>query len=108
MNVQRGDVVMVDWVYSDRTGSKKCPALVVQADVYNTALDDTILALISSSQRRRVGAASQLVIDVSKTGLSIAANFFDGQWHWRAKRQYIQSLSLGSLKRKPGRVHIVR
>lgn len=76
MNVQRGDVVMVDWVYSDRTGSKKRPALVVQADVYNTALDDTILALISSSQRRRVGAASQLEIDVStpqgqQTGLSI-------------------------------------
>jgi mRNA interferase MazF len=65
LNVQRGDVVMVDWVYSDRTGSKKRPALVVQADVYNTALDDTILALISSCQSRRVGAASQLEIDVS-------------------------------------------
>ena len=76
MNVQRGDVVMVDWMYSDRTGSKRRPALVIQADVYNAALDDTILALITGSARRRVGAATQLEIDISTpdgqpTGLSI-------------------------------------
>jgi mRNA interferase MazF len=76
MNVQRGDVVMVDWIYSDRTGSKRRQALVIQADVYNTKLDDNILALITSSTRRRVGAATQLEIDIStpdgrQTGLSI-------------------------------------
>lgn len=76
MNVQRGDVVMVDWLFSDRTGSKRRPALVVQADAYNNSLDDTILALIASSARRRVGAATQLEIDIStpdgrQTGLAI-------------------------------------
>lgn len=76
MNVQRGDVVMVDWLFSDRTGSKRRPALVVQADAYNTALDDTILALITGSGRRRVGAATQLEIDIAtpdgmQTGLVI-------------------------------------
>lgn len=76
MKVQRGDVVMVDWVYSDGTGSKRRPALVIQADVYNTVLDDTILALITGSTRRRVGAATQLGIEIStpdgqQTGLSI-------------------------------------
>lgn len=76
MNVQRGDVVMVDWIYSDRMGSKRRPALVIQADSYNTVLDDTILALITGSTRRRVGAATQLEIDIStpdgqQTGLSI-------------------------------------
>jgi mRNA interferase MazF len=65
MSVQRGDVVMVDWLYSDRTGSKVRPALVVQADVYNGGLDDTILVLITSSTRRMVGAATQVAIDVS-------------------------------------------
>jgi mRNA interferase MazF len=65
MNVQRGDVVMVDWLYSDRTGSKRRPALVVQADANNRCLDDTILALITSSARRRVGATTQLDIDIS-------------------------------------------
>ena len=76
MNVQRGDVVMVDWHFSDRTGSKRRPALVIQADAYNTALDDTILALITGSARRRVGAATQVEIDIStpdgaQTGLVI-------------------------------------
>ena len=76
MNVQRGDVVMVDWFFSDRTGSKHRPALVVQADAYNTALDDTILALITGSARRRVGTATQLEIDIAtpdgmQTGLVI-------------------------------------
>jgi mRNA interferase MazF len=76
MNVQRGDVVMVDWLFSDRSGSKRRPALVVQADAYNTALDDTILALITGSARRRVGAATQLEIDIAspdgtQTGLAI-------------------------------------
>ncbi len=76
MNVQRGDVVMVDCVFSDRTGSKRRPALVVQADASNRVLDDTILALIPGSARRRVGAATQLEIDLTtpdgrQTGLSI-------------------------------------
>jgi mRNA interferase MazF len=76
MNVQRGDVVMVDWLFSDRSGSKRRPALVVQANAYNIVLDDTILALITSSSRRRVGAATQLEIDIAspdgiQTGLAI-------------------------------------
>lgn len=45
--MKRGDAVVVDFPYSDQTGSKRHPALVVQADVYNQKLDDTILALIT-------------------------------------------------------------
>jgi mRNA-degrading endonuclease toxin of MazEF toxin-antitoxin module len=60
MNVRRGEVVLVDFPYSDHMGSKVRPALVVQADVWNQRLDDTILALITSSRHRRVGAATQL------------------------------------------------
>lgn len=76
--MKRGDVVVVDFPYSDQTGSKRRPALVVQADVYNQKLDDTILALITSSRRRMVGSASQLVIDIStsdgqKTGLRMSS-----------------------------------
>ena len=59
MNVRRGDIVLVDFPYSDHTGSKVRPALVGQADVWNQRLDDTILALITSSRRRRLGAAIQ-------------------------------------------------
>jgi mRNA interferase MazF len=107
MNVQRGDVVMVDWIYSDRTGSKRRPALVIQADVYNTVLDDTILALITSSTRRRVGAATQLEIDISmpdgqQTGLSIDSVVqCENRW-WPAARHAPRSQAL------PGNALLVR
>ena len=64
MRVHRGDIVLVDFPYSDQTGSKVRPALVVQSNVWNQVLDDTILALITSSHRR-VGAATQCSIDIS-------------------------------------------
>lgn len=63
--MKRGDVVLVDFPYSDQTGSKLRPALVVQADALNQKLDDTILALITSSRRRMVGSPTQLVIEVA-------------------------------------------
>ena len=76
MNVRRGDIVLVDFPYSDHPGSKVRPALVVQADVWNQHLDDTILALITSSRRRRMGATTQFVIDITtaegqQTGLRL-------------------------------------
>lgn len=51
MSVHRGEVVRVDWPYSDRTGSKVRPALVVQADALNGLIADTVLVLISQTQR---------------------------------------------------------
>ncbi len=76
MNVQRGNIVLVDFPYSDQTGHKVRPALVVQSDVWNQKLDDTIIALITSSRHRRIGAATQYSIDIStaegkKTGLRL-------------------------------------
>jgi mRNA interferase MazF len=44
----RGDVVLVDWPYSDRTGSKLRPAVVVQADYLNGLIDDTVLVQLTS------------------------------------------------------------
>src|SRR4051794_1357892 len=62
MSVHRGDVVIVDYPFSDRTGSKVRPALVVQADALNGRIADTIIALISSTHR---ASPTQLLIDVS-------------------------------------------
>jgi mRNA interferase MazF len=45
--MKRGDVVLVDWPYSDRTGSKLRPAIVAQADFLNGLIDDTILVQIT-------------------------------------------------------------
>lgn len=61
--MRRGDIVIVDFPFSDRTGSRVRPALVVQADDLNRSLDDTVLVMITSSSRRVVGHASQLLVD---------------------------------------------
>jgi mRNA interferase MazF len=63
MSVSRGDIVLVDYPFSDRTGSKIRPALVVQADVLNSRITDTILAAISRSTHR--ASVEQLFIDIS-------------------------------------------
>ena len=44
----RGEVVQVDWPFSDLTGSKVRPAVLVQADFLNGLIDDTILVQITS------------------------------------------------------------
>jgi mRNA interferase MazF len=63
MMFSRGDVVLVDYPFSDRTGSKVRPALIVQADLLNQRITDTILASISRSTHR--ASATQLFIDIS-------------------------------------------
>lgn len=61
MSVKRGDVVRVDWPFSDRTGSKVRPAVVVQDDVYNGRLADTVLVLFSRTLR--APGATEVEID---------------------------------------------
>ena len=63
MIVLRGDIVLVDYPFSDRTGSKVRPALVVQADRLNRSITDTILAAISRSTHR--ASPTQLFVDIS-------------------------------------------
>src|SRR5207253_2956647 len=63
MRVSRGEIVLVDYPFSDRTGSKVRPALVVQADSLNHRIDDTILAAISRSTHR--AGPTQHFIDIA-------------------------------------------
>ena len=70
--MKRGDVVIVYFPFSDRTGSKRRPALVVQADALNRALRETILASISTTAR---GEATHVLLDLTsdpKSGLNVA------------------------------------
>jgi mRNA-degrading endonuclease toxin of MazEF toxin-antitoxin module len=48
--MNRGEVVEVDWPFSDRTGSKTRPAIVVQADFLNGLIDDTVLVQITGTR----------------------------------------------------------
>lgn len=49
--MNRGDVVLIDFPFSDRTGSKLRPALVIQTDSLNLTRSDTILVAISRTLR---------------------------------------------------------
>jgi mRNA-degrading endonuclease toxin of MazEF toxin-antitoxin module len=48
--MNRGHVVEVNWPYSDLSGTKIRPAVVVQADFLNGLIDDTILVKITGSR----------------------------------------------------------
>ena len=50
--MKRGEIVEVDWPYSDLSGTKSRPAVVIQADFLNGLIDDIILVKITS---RRYG-----------------------------------------------------
>ena len=48
--MNRGDGVELEWPFSDMTGTKRRPAVVVQADYLNGLIDDTILVKITGSR----------------------------------------------------------
>ena len=64
MKYTRGDIVLADLPFTDRTGSKVRPALVVQNDRNNARLHDVILALITRSTARATTESTQLLVDV--------------------------------------------
>jgi mRNA interferase MazF len=61
MSFLRGDILLADILYSDRSGSKRRPVLVVSADANNAILDDIIAASISSMTR--TGAFTHVLVD---------------------------------------------
>lgn len=66
--MKRGDVVLVDWPYSDPTGSKLRPAVVVQADFLNGLIDDTILVQITRTMHGIPG--TEVVLDPAQEATS--------------------------------------
>ena len=64
MNVQRAEVVLVDFPYSSGTGSKVRPALVIQNDRDNARLTNTIVAQITGTTHRAL-EATQVLIEVA-------------------------------------------
>ncbi len=60
--MKRGDVVLADFPFFDRPGKKRRPALVIQADSYNTKLVTTVVAMISG-QMKYAADPSQCIVD---------------------------------------------
>lgn len=49
---KRGDIVLVGFIFSDETGAKQRPALIVSADTYNNARQEIIISAITSRTDR--------------------------------------------------------
>ncbi len=64
MNVQRGEVVLVDYPYAAGGGMKVRPVLVIQNDRDNQRLRNTIVAQITRVTRRAV-EPTQLLIEIA-------------------------------------------
>lgn len=62
--MKRGDIVLLDHPFSDASGSKVRPALVVQNDRDNGRLTNTIVALITKNISR-AHEPTHLLLDVS-------------------------------------------
>jgi mRNA interferase MazF len=60
--VQRGDVVLVDFPFTDQPTAKRRPAVVVQADVYNRLIAKTVIAMVTGNLQRAADPA-HLFID---------------------------------------------
>src|SRR5438067_2927326 len=69
--MKRGDVVEVDWQYTDMSGSKKRPAVVVQADFLNGLIDDTILVQITKT-RHGIPGTEVLLDPAVETGSGLS------------------------------------
>jgi mRNA interferase MazF len=50
----RGDVVLVSFVFSDESGKKLRPAVVISSAAYNRSRQEIVVAAITSNIRRRL------------------------------------------------------
>jgi len=58
--MNRGDVLLVDWPYSDMTGAKLRPAVVVQAGFLNSLIDDTVYVAVTGTRHGIPGTEVEL------------------------------------------------
>lgn len=64
-----GTVVLVPFPFSDQSGAKKRPAVIVSGSAYNTRRRDVVILAITSQLRSPQGYAEALVADWQSVGL---------------------------------------
>ncbi len=64
----RGDVVLVNFIFSDETGVKLRPAVVVSSDEYHARRKEAIILAVTS-QTDRLLIGDHLIADWKKAGL---------------------------------------
>ena len=64
----RGDVVLVNFVFSDETGIKRRPAVVLSSEVYHRGRQEAIIAAVTSNVDR-VLVGDHLIVGWREAGL---------------------------------------
>ena len=65
---KRGDVVLVTFVFADKTGVKLRPAVIVSSEAYHSGRDEVIIEAISS-RTDRILLGNYLIKDWRRAGL---------------------------------------
>lgn len=63
MTLSFGDVVLVPFPFTDQSGIKKRPAVVVSSNNYNVSRRDLLIMAITSQVRQPLGFAKALILD---------------------------------------------
>jgi mRNA interferase MazF len=64
-----GEVVLVPFPFTDQSGTKKRPAVIVSGDGYNTSRRDILIMAITSQVRQPPGFAEARIDDWQSAGL---------------------------------------
>jgi mRNA interferase MazF len=64
-----GDVVLVPFPFTDQSGAKKRPAVIVSSSGYNSNRRDLVIMAITSQVRQPLGFGEALVVDWQAAGL---------------------------------------
>lgn len=64
-----GDVVLVPFPFTDQSGTKKRPAVVLSSAGYNTQRRDIVIMAITSQVRTPLGFSEAMVVDWRGAGL---------------------------------------
>ena len=92
----RGDVVLVSFMFSEESGSKRRPAVLLNSSVYQSGRQDVIVAAITSN-KNRILVGDFLIDDWQDAGLihpSVATGVI------RTIKQGMITRTLGSLSRR--------
>lgn len=69
---RRGDIVLVNFVFPDETGTKRRPALILSDDAYQQSRQEVIIAAVTSNVRRLL-AGDCLISNWKGAGLLYAS-----------------------------------
>lgn len=92
----RGDVVLVGFVFSDESGKKMRPAVVISSTAYHRARHEAVVAAITSNVRRRL-IGDHLIANWKEAGLlfpSVATGIL------RTIKQTMIDRKIGSMPRR--------